>query len=452
MHFQAMISRRTMLRGLGTAVALPLLEGMLPGSLRAAATAAAQPPVRMGFLFVPNGKHMPDWTPGEVGKLDKLPPILEPLAKHKQNINVLSGLTLDGGRSHGDGPGDHARCVASFLTGAHPRKTDGKNIFNGMSVDQAAAERIGHLTRFPSLELGCEPSAQAGRCDSGYSCLYTSNMSWRTPTSPMAKEINPQAVFDRLFGASDSSEQDPDAAKRLRYRRSVLDLVREDAAALNRQLGASDQRKLDEYLYAVRQIERRVTETEKLMNSEVDVPDFPRPAGVPKNIDEHVRLMMDMSVLALQTDSTRVLTFMYTNAGSGRSYPQIGVSEGHHGLSHHGRNPQKQAKISKINRHHVTHLAYFLDRLGSIQEGERTLLENCMIMYGSGIADGDRHNHEDLPILLAGRGGGAFQTGRHLQYERNTPLCNLYVTMLGRMGTNVDKLADSTGMLEDLAS
>jgi hypothetical protein len=375
------------------------------------------------------------------------------LEAHKPKLTVLSGLTLNGGRALGDGPGDHARCVASYLTGAHPYKTDGKDIRNGISVDQAAAQAIGDRTRFASLELGCEASAQAGRCDSGYSCVYTSNMSWRSETSPMAKETNPRAVFDRLFGSGDSQEDSKSRAERDRHRKSILDFVADDATALRQNLGAADQRKLDEYLYAVRQIERRVEESERLIGREdrATAADFPRPSGVPKAFEEHVRLMMDMMALAWATDSTRILTFMYTNAGSNRSYPDIRVPEGHHALSHHGNDPGKQAQISKINRHHVTLLQYFLDRLDSIEEAGASLLDHAMIVYGSGLGDGNRHNHDNLPILLAGRGGGTIAAGRHVRYPQETPLTNLYLAMLDRVGAPAERFSDSTGKLEGLS-
>jgi hypothetical protein len=405
----------------------------------------------MAFLFVPNGMHMPAWTPEKEGPLEKLPPTLEPLAEFKSEILLLDGLTLDGGRAHGDGPGDHARCVASFLTGAHPYKTNGKDIRNGVSVDQVAAQAIGERTRFPSLELGCEPSAQAGRCDSGYSCAYTSNMSWRTPTSFMPKEINPRAVFDRLFGDADMANRSAGLTQRQRYRKSILDFVAEDAKSLRRDLGVRDQRKLDEYLYAVREIEDRIDKTDKLGATERGASNFPRPAGTPEDFDEHVRVMMDMMVLAWQADATRILTFMYTNAGSNRSYPDNGVREGHHTLSHHGNDPEKQAKIAKINRHHVSLLAHFLQRLRSVREGDGTLLDHAMIMYGSGLGDGNRHNHDRLPILVAGRGGGTIQPGRHRSYPKETPLANLYLAMLHRMGVKPDSFADSTGPLQNLA-
>ena len=301
----------------------------------------------------------------------------------------------------GDGPGDHARCVASFLTGAHPKKTDGKGISNGVSVDQNAAQAIGQKPRFPSLELGTEPSSQGGRCDSGYSCIYTSNMSWRTPTSPMTKEINPRAVFDRLFGNSDKAGEQKSRAKRDRYRKSILDLVAEDASDLKRKLGAGDVRKPDEFTFAVRQIEKQIEESEKLAAQETGVPDFPRPAGVPRDFGEHVRLMMDMMVLAMQTDSTRTLTFMYTNAGSNRRYKMIGVKSGHHSLSHHRHDEQKMEDITKIDIFLVKQFAYFLEKLKSIKKGDGTLLDNSLILYGSGISDANRHRHHNLDVLVA---------------------------------------------------
>ena len=430
---------------MGAAVSLPLLDSMLPRTAIGAPVATA--PKRMAFVYVPNGMHMPAWTPKEVGALKDLPSILSPLSAHKSKLNVLSGLTLNGARSLGDGGGDHARSVAAFLTGAHPRKTDGKEIQNGISVDQVAAEKIGRLTRFPSLELGCEPSSQGGRCDSGYSCIYTSNMSWRSPTQPMSKEVNPRSVFDRLFGNDVDVEQQKNRAQRNENRKSILDFVLEDAGDLQRRLGAGDKAKLDEYLHAVRTIERRVEESEKLQQREIDVPDFPRPEGVPADKDEHIRLMFDVMVLAMMTDSTRVLSFMITNAGSNRSYRHIGVSSGHHSLSHHGGNREKLEHIRKINEHHVKQLAYFFDQLAKVKEGDRTLLDNSMIVYGSGIGDGNRHNHDDLPILLAGSGGNAIETGRHMKYKDETPLTNLYLSLLDIAGASTDKLGDSTGKL-----
>lgn len=443
------ISRRTVLRGIGTAIALPSLEAMWPRNSYGAPVEAA-PPLRMAFLSVPNGAHMPDWNPAEEGENFAVPKILEPVAKFKSDMLILSGLALDGGRAHGDGPGDHARSCASFLTGAHPKKTDGADITNGISVDQAAAAKIGHLTRFPSLELGIERGAQSGSCDSGYSCAYSANISWRTASTPVPKEVDPAAVFERLFGNGDKGEQGKVRAKKDQYRRSILDFALEDAKRLQKQLGVNDQRKLDEYLYAVRDVERRLLESEKLRGQRPDVPDSARPAGVPREFADHVQFLFDMMALAFQTDSTRIITFMYANEGSNRNYTEVGVNEGHHDLSHHGRDNDKQAKISKINRYHITLLAHLLEKLATIKEGERRLLDQCVLVYGSGLGDGNRHNHDDLPIALFGQAGGAIKTGRHVRYPEDTPLTNLYMSLLEIAGAPTPKFSDSTGKLSHL--
>ena len=447
------ISRRTLLRGLGTAIALPWMECMLPGPRLLASSAVGPtvgPPVRMAFLYVPNGMHMADWTPDAKGNNYQLTPILEPLAEFKSKINVLSGLSLNGARAHGDGGGDHARSVAAFLTGAHPRKTSGTNIRNGPSVDQIAAAKIGNLTKLASLEMGTEASAPAGRCDSGYSCLYTSNISWRTDTAPISKEINPRAVFERLFGVDNHAEARQAKSANSRRQRSILDYANEDAKRLHQKLGAADRRKLDEYLYAVRDIERRLHATELLDRPEEGVPDFPRPEGVPRKYEDHLKLLFDMLVLAFQTDSTRVATLMYANAGSNRSYRNLSIREGHHDLSHHGNSRKKQESVSKINVYHAELFSYLLRKLDAIPEGNGTLLDNCMIMYGSGIADGNTHAHHELPIALAGSGGGNITTGRHLSYRRGTQLTNLYRSMLDVMGAPVNEFGDSDGLLENL--
>ena len=455
------ISRRTMLRGAaGAMVALPWLDAMATAKpMITTATSnivrksATGPTVRMAFLYVPNGMHMQDWTPkGPEEKNYEMRSIMKPVAEFKDQMNVITGLALNGAKAHGDGGGDHARSVASFLTGAHPKKTNGSDIRNGQSVDQVAAERIGKLTRLKSLELGTEESAPAGTCDTGYSCLYTSNISWRTERSPLAKEINPAAVFDRLFGSNEAKAVDTRSlAKRDRDRKSVLDFVRQEAKILSQDLGIQDKRKLDEYLYAVRDIERRLQSTEKLDKREEDVPDFPRPVGVPRDYAEHVRLLFDMMTLAFQTDSTRVASFMFANAGSNRSYKNLAIKDGHHNISHHGGNQAKQASISKINQYHMSLAAHLLKRLSSIPEGNGTLLDNCMVLYGSGIADGNRHNHSNLPICMFGGGGGTIQTGRHIRVRAKTPLTNLYRSMLERVGAPVDEFSDSNGLIDELA-
>ena len=446
------ISRRTLLRGLGTTVALPMFDAMASTRLLTAAEQEESPPLRMAFLYVPNGMHMADWTPSQEGTEYELTPTLQGIKKYRESFNVLTGLTLDGARAHGDGGGDHARSVAAFLTGAHPRKTNGADIQNGVSIDQVTAEQVGKATRFSSLELGLEASAQAGNCDSGYSCAYASNMSWRGPTNPVAKEIDPGAVFDRLFGGQTSKETRRAKTTREKYRKSVLDFVLEDAKSLHQKLPAVDRRKLDEYLYSVRDVENRLVGVERLEFTEEGVPDFPRPAGVPQDLAKHSELMFDMMTLAMQTDSSRILSFMFTNAGSNRSYPEIGVSEGHHESSHHGKSEHKQQNIAKINRFHVDRFAYFLSRLSQVRENNgKTLLENSMVVYGSGISDGDRHNHDDLPILLAGTGAGRIQTGRHIRYENGTPLCNLYLWMMRQMGAKAESFGDSTSEITGLS-
>ena len=447
------LSRRTVLRGLGTALALPWLEAMLPVdyAIAAGTSKSGSPPLRIAWLYVPNGIHMPDWTPQAEGKNFELPAILKPLAPHKNYLTVLSGLTLNGARPLGDGGGDHARSVAAYLTGAHPRKTHGANIQNGTSIDQVAAERAGQQTRFGSLELGCERSGSSGDCDTGYSCAYSSNISWRTPVSPVAKEVDPQAVFDRLFGNGVPADQNKSRGVREKRKQSILDFAREDAQALKRRLGSADQAKLDEYLYAVRDVEKRIGAAPKLEAAEKTVTDFPRPSGVPRDYIEHLRLLMDMLVLALQTDSTRFITFMYTNDSSNRSYPSLGIREGHHDLSHHSGNHEKQARISKINAHHMEQFAYLIGKLKGVKEGGGTLLDHSLIMYGSGIADGNAHEHGDLPILLMGKGGNSLHPGRHIRFPEETPLCNLYVWMLNRLGVRADKFGDSNGRLEELS-
>lgn len=439
------ISRRTVLRGLGATLALPWLEAMGPLTAWAANTPTAQAaPNRMAFLYVPNGKNMADWTPAADGKDFTLPHILEPLAELRQDMLVLTGLTADKARANGDGGGDHARALGAFLTGCQPRKTDGTDIRAGISVDQVAASRIGDQTRLASLEIGCEQGAMAGNCDSGYSCVYSSTMSWRSATQPLPKEVNPKLVFERLFGSG------PDALRAIRdqKRKSVLDFVRADAGDLKNQLGATDQRKLDEYFSAVRDIEQRIERAEKL--PPVKTPDIAKPTAVPAVFEDHIRLMGDLMVLAFQADVTRVCTFVLANEGSNKPYPFIGVREGHHDLSHHENNAEKKRKIRDINRFHVTQFAYILNKMKAIQEGDGTLLDHAMIAYGSANSDGNRHNHDDLPILLAGRGCGTIQTGRHLRFPKETPLNNLWLSLLDRLKIGVPSLGDSTGKLKGL--
>ncbi len=443
---QKRISRRTVLRGVGTAISLPLLEAMLP-SRAAVAAGASEAPLRMLYLMVPNGIHMPAWTPSGDGSKFELAPSMKPLEKFREHLSVFTGLTLDGARDHGDGGGDHARSGASFLTGAHPRKTDGADIKNGVSVDQVAATAIGHKTRFASLELGLEGSSQSGNCDSGYSCAYSSNLAWRNESSPLAKEMDPSAVFDRLFGTADKVSNGAQRSAKAARRKSILDFALEDANQLKRRLGMADQRKLDEYLYAVRDVENRMARTDKLSVGEDGLPNYTRPAGVPRVWEEHCKLMMDMIALAVRTDSTRILTFMLANEGSNRGYPEIGAPESHHDLSHHGKSEEKQTKLQKINEFHMHQFAYLAEQLASVPEGNGNLLQNCMIIYGSGISDGDRHNHDDLPIIMLGNAGGRIKKPGHHKFPQNTPLCNLYLWMLHQVGVKADRFGDSTDVL-----
>ncbi len=453
----AQLQRRTFLRGAGTALALPLLEAMLPtGELMGRAFAAAPrsgPPRRMAFFYVPNGIHMPDWTPSAVGRLPaRLPPVMAPIQKFRSELLILSGLTQDKARANGDGPGDHARAAAAFLTGSQPFKTGGKDIRAGVSADQLAAEHVGKETPFPSLEIGTENGRQTGSCDSGYSCAYSNNISWKTESMPMAKETDPRQLFDRLFPNVAGKQSDTE----LKYRASLLDFVLDDARNLERKLGRTDKRKLDEYLTAVREIEERVARDAKERKSR----QIPREAtamarrladGSPRDLGERIRLLGDILVLAFQADLTRIATFMFANEGSNRSYREVDVPEGHHDLSHHGNKADKQQKVQKINLYHMQQFAAILHRLASVKEGSRSLLDYSMIVYGSGISDGNRHNHDELPILIAGKGGGTVKTGRHVRHPRNTPLNNLYLSMLERIGVRAEALGDSTGRLPELS-
>lgn len=447
------ISRRTVLRGLGVSLALPWMEAMsASNALGSVAAVDGGPPRRMAFMFVPNGMHLPDWTPESEGFGFDLPYILEPLANVRDDLMVVSGLTHDKGRANGDGAGDHARSASVFLTGAQPRKTSGSNIRSGISADQLAAQLVGHKTRFPSLELGCEEGRSAGNCDSGYSCAYSSNIAWSSESTPVGKETNPRLVFERLFSEKPSGEVDKDFERRQILRKSILDFVSDDARRLEKRIGGADRRKLDEYLNGVREIERRIelAEKESAAGNTTEVLGYTAPAGQPKEYGQHLRLMFDMMALAFQTDATRISTFMLANAGSNRSYRNLDVPDGHHELSHHRGDAKKHAKIRKINRFHVRQFAYFLEKLKSIPEGNGTLLDNCMLVYGSGLSDGNRHNNENLPVLVAGGGGGTIDTGRHIRVREETPMNNLFMAMLDRMDAPVDFIGDSTGSLSEL--
>jgi hypothetical protein len=444
-------NRRQLIQGFGTVLALPWLESASFAAGVSPAGAPTSPPLRTAFIYLPNGMHMSHWTPRGASETDfETSEIFEPVKQYKNQTTVITGLNLQNAKPGGDGGGDHARSVASFLTGARARKTKGSNIYLGKSVDQVASAAIGDQTRFASLELGTESSAQAGRCDSGYSCAYTSNISWRTPTSPMAKEMNPAAVFKRLFGSADDLENQQAEAERISRRKSILDFVLPQAKSFQKKLAAGDRRKFDEYLFAVRDIEKRLGKIDKLDEPECDVSNFERPLGVPASYGEHVKLMFDMMTLAFQTDSTRIISFMYANAGSNRSYRDIGIRGGHHDISHHGNSFAKQKKISQINVFHMSLMTHLLDRLSGVEEAGGTLLDNCMLLYGSGISDGNRHNHNNLPIALFGGAGKRIETGRHIRVRAGTPLTNLYCSMLDRMGVNVDSFSDSNGRVDEL--
>ncbi len=440
------------MRGVGTLLALPLLEAMVPMSALAQSGKAAVAPQRLAFLFVPNGINMAEWTPKTDGAL-ALSKTLEPLAPVKDYINVLTGLTQDGAFAHGDGGGDHARSAAAWLTGTHPVKTSGANIKAGISADQVAAHFIGKQSPFPSLELGCERGGLAGDCDSGYSCAYSNTISWRTESTPMAKETDPRLVFERLFTAG-SDEEETEAARKFRLAtdKSILDFVMDDASSLRKQLGNHDRRKLDEYFEGVREVERRLQWVEK-MNADRAAGNatLVEPTGIPALYNEHIRLMGDMMVLAFQADLTRITTFMFANEGSNRAYREINVPDGHHDMSHHGMNPEKLAKVQKINQFHVEQLAYILDKMRNIKEGNGSMLDNTLLVYGGGISDGDRHNHDDLPLLLAGGAAMGVKGGRHINYKDYTPMTNLLLTLFDKVGIPTDQvqtLGDSTGRLQ----
>jgi hypothetical protein len=447
MHTTWRIPRRTFLRGLGATLAVPWLEAMSPGRAVAAAALPGTAPRRMAFVYIPNGANMADWTPPTAGADYVLPSTLEPLEPFRREVQVISGLAHDKARPNGDGAGDHARASATFLTGCQARKTSGADIKAGVSVDQLAAEKIGHLTRLPSLEMSCDKARTAGNCDSGYSCAYQFNISWKTESTPMPPEVDPRLVFERLFGAEPQVQPEADRARQTQYRKSILDLVRQDAQTLRARLGRNDQHKLDEYLSSVRDLELRIDRNERLAAARVDAR---RPDGIPDAYRDHLRVMYDLLALAFQSDTTRIATFIVAHDGSNRPYPFIGVPEGHHDLSHHGNDAAKKKKIAQINRFHMEQFAYFLERLQTTREGDGTLLDHCMIVYGGGIGDGNRHNHDNLPVLLCGRGGDTLRAGRHLKLGRETPMTNLYLALLDRLGVAAERVGDSTGRLEDV--
>lgn len=435
-------------------MALPSLESVAgPASAPAVAGAAGVgpggAPMRMAFVYVPNGADMERWTPSGTGREFQLTPTLEPLAEVRNDILVLSGLAQDKARANGDGAGDHARASATFLTSMQARKTQGNDIKVGISVDQVAAHRLGSITPFGSIELGTDKSQLSGNCDSGYSCAYSYNIAWRTENSPMPPEVDPKLAFDRLFSRGNPGETVDARMRREAQRKSIIDFVRDDANRLRGRLGRTDQRKLDEYLAAVRDLERRIEMSEKIVAL---APEDSRPIGAPQSYREHVKLMFDVMTLAFRTDTSRIATFVMAHDGANKPYTEIGVREGHHDLSHHENKQEKKDKIAKINRMHMELFAAWLKQLKATSDGEGSLLDNCMIVYGSGIADGNGHEHHNLPVILAGRGGGSFSTGRHVRYAKDTPMANLFLSMLDRMGVPAERFGDSTGRLAQLTA
>jgi hypothetical protein len=441
------LPRRTFLQGLGTVIALPMLDAMVP-AFAYSGNPDLKAPVRMAFVYVPNGIVMNDWTPKTSGPAFDFTRILKPLEALREDILVLSNLDSHTGNALGDGPGDHARAGASFLTGVHCRKTAGADIRGGVSVDQIAAAKGAGATKFSSLELGCEDSRTVGDCDSGYSCAYTNSLSWRTPQTPMPPEVNPRAAFERLFGTEDLSLDPQTRARRAKYRKSILDMVSDDTRKLVKTLGPADRRKMDEYLFSVREIERRIESAEK--DPRQVSPPIDKPAGIPFEFPDYVKLMCDLQVVAFQADLTRVVTLVFGREGSNRAYPEIGISDPHHPLTHHRNNPDWIEKVTRINILHAELFSYLLTKLKSAAEGDGNLLDHSMLVYGSGLSDGNRHTHEALPVLLAGRGGGSLKPGRHLVCSAGTPITNLYLSLLDRMGVREATIGDSTGPLKQL--
>ncbi|OFW44445.1 MAG: hypothetical protein A3J28_04490 [Acidobacteria bacterium RIFCSPLOWO2_12_FULL_60_22] len=448
MIFKKAMPRRTFLRGLGTALALPLLDGMVPAFARAADT-AAKPAGRLSIVYLPNGIMMDKWTPATEGAGFQMTPILEPLAPFRDRLLVLSGLAHNSGRAlQGENTGDHARAGATYLSGVHPRKTEGADTQAGISMDQIVAKELGKHTQLASLELCLDTPELLGQCEAGYTCAYMNTICWRTPTTPMPMEDRPRAVFERLFGDSDST--DPAVRlRRIKRDRSILDSVTAKAARLRGSLGPSDQAKLTEYLDAIRDVERRIQTAEE--QSSRELPTLERPAGVPATFTEHAKLMFDLQVLAYQCDLTRVITFMLGREFGGRTYREIGIPDGHHSLTHHQYKQDKIDKVIQINIYHAKHFAYFLEKLRSTPDGDGSLLDHMVILYGGSLSDGNSHLHDNLPILLVGGGAGQIKGGRHIRYPKDTPMPNLLLTMLDMFRVPMESLGDSTGKLDLLS-
>lgn len=430
------LPRRTFLRGLGATVALPLLDAMVPAG-SAFARNVTNVPRRLGIVYIPMGMNPVPWTPKQEGRLTELSESLSPLMPHLNNVTIISNLEIDAAHT----TGNHASANSSFLTCVKPKRTEGSDYVNGISVDQLAAKQVGGDTPLPSLELGTDLIAQVGNCDNGYACAYMNSLSWASPTSPNPTESDPRIVFERLFGDGGTPEQ---RQAELKKDKSILDWVLDDMSSLQKQLGTSDRSKVAEYLDTVREVERRIQRAEASTN-ESPLTGLTRPTSVPESWEDHVKLMYDLQVLALQADLTRVITFQMAREASTRTYPQIGVPEPHHPVSHHVDDPQKLAMLAKINQYHVSLFAYMVDQLSKTEDGDGTLLDHTTYLLGSGLGNPNVHNHRNLPIVVASGAGSSIRGGRHIKYEELTPLANLHLTLLDDVGGHVDQFADSTG-------
>jgi len=447
-------TRRTFLRGVGACLALPSLETFLPAASAtpaagATATTAGGLPLRMAFIAFANGSNYERWKPksGE-GRAYELNETFEPMAKLKDKFQIFTSLAHDAANNWGDGPGDHARSGASFLTGCHAWKTLGAQLHLGISVDQIAARHIGHLTRLDSLQLGVEGTRFYGSCDTGYPCAYQYNISWASETLPLAPEPSPRVVFEKLFGSGSGRERADNLRQRLERRKSILDFVLADVKTLNRELGRNDQVKLEQYFDGIRALEQQIEKSERFAMPDANIE---RPSGIPESHEQHVDLMYDLMALAFQTDSTRVVSYCVAPEGSNRPFLELGIPEGHHFLTHHQGNQEKILKVAKIEHWYMERFARFLQKMDAMKEADGTsVLNNSMIVYGGGIGDGNKHNHDELPVVLAGGGGGALTPGRHVNLGKSTPMTNLYTAMLERMGVQAERVGDSTGKLEDV--
>lgn len=435
------LPRRTFLRGTGATLSLPLLDAMVP-SLTALAKTPAKPVRRLGFVYMPMGSDITRWTPpGEGGKLGELSPTLSSLTPVVDHLTVLTNMELKNSY-----PGTHATSNAGFLSAAKAKWTESTDYHLGTTVDQIAAKQIGQQTRLPSLEMAMDLMSMVGQCDNGFACVYQNNLSWSSPTTPLPAEAHPRLVFERLFGEGGTAEERRDA---LRRKASLLDWVMDDTARLQAELGSEDRAKVDQYLDSIREVERRIQKAE-VETENGELPDLDRPAGVPVAYADHAKLMFDLQVLAMQADITRVITFQLARETSTRTYPEAGVSEPHHPLTHHGNNPEKIAKVAKINAFHVSLFAGFLEKLKATPDGNGSLLDHTLCLYGSGMGNPNVHDHTNLPILVAGGAAGGMQGGRHIRYDEPTPLANLHLTLLDKVGIHLDSFGDSQGMIDEL--